>query len=53
LLGVDPYVYLVDVLLRISEHPASRVIELTARVWKEKFADQPMVSALFRQKTTS
>jgi transposase len=53
LLGVDPYVYLVDVLLRISEHPASRVIELTPRVWKEKFADQPMISDLFRQKTTS
>lgn len=44
--GVDPYVYLVDVLQRISEHPASRVIELTPRVWKEKFADNPMKSDL-------
>ncbi len=25
--GVDPYVYLVDVLQRVSAHPASRVIE--------------------------
>ena len=44
--GVDPYVYLVDVLQRISEHPASRVIELTPRLWKEKFADNPMKSDL-------
>lgn len=44
--GVDPYVYLVDVLQRISEHPASRVVELTPRVWKEKFADNPMKSDL-------
>jgi transposase len=50
--GVNPYVYLVDVLQRISVHPASRVIELTPRVWKEKFADQPMVSDLDRQKST-
>jgi hypothetical protein len=28
------------------------VIELTPRVWKEKFADQPMVSDLDRQKST-
>ena len=39
--GVDPYTYLVDVLQRVSEHPASRVIELTPRVWKEQFADAP------------
>lgn len=44
--GVDPYVYLVDVLQRISEHPASQVIELTPRLWKEKFADNPMKSDL-------
>ena len=29
--GVDPYTYLVDVLQRIAEHPASRVGELTPR----------------------
>ena len=40
--GVDPYTYLVDVLQRISAHPASRVIDLTPRVWKNKFASDPM-----------
>lgn len=44
--GVDPYTYLVDVLQRISEHPASRVIELTPRVWKEQFSSHPMKSDL-------
>jgi transposase len=44
--GVDPYTYLVDVLQRISEHPASRAIELTPREWKTKFADNPLKSDL-------
>jgi transposase len=44
--GVDPYTYLVDVLQRISEHAASKVIELTPRVWKTMFADHPMKSDL-------
>lgn len=44
--GVDPYTYLVDVLQRISVHPASRAIELTPRVWKTRFADNPMKSDL-------
>lgn len=30
--GVDAYTYLVDVLQRISEHPASRAAELTPRL---------------------
>lgn len=42
--GVNFYDYLVDVLQRISEHPASKVIELTPRVWKTKFAHAPMRS---------
>jgi transposase len=42
--GVDPYTYLVDVLQRISEHPASRVAELTPRQWKQHFAASPMRS---------
>jgi transposase len=46
--GVNPHTYLVDVLQRISQHPASRVIELTPRIWKEKFADTPLRSALDR-----
>ena len=46
--GIDPYTYLVDVLQRISIHPASRVIELTPREWKTRFADNPLRSDLSR-----
>jgi hypothetical protein len=42
--NVNPYTYLVDVLQRISDHPASRVDELTPRLWKETFAHQPLGS---------
>lgn len=44
--GVDPYTYLVDVLQRISEHPASQALDLTPRVWKTKFSHNPMKSDL-------
>jgi hypothetical protein len=44
--GVNPYDYLVDVLQRVGTHPASKIVELTPRVWKEKFADNPMRSDL-------
>lgn len=44
--NVDPYVYLVDVLQRISVHPNSKISELTPRIWKEKFADNPFRSDL-------
>ena len=44
--SVDPYTYLVDVLQRISEHPAKRVRELTPRMWKSLFAHDPLPSAL-------
>ena len=43
---IDPYEYLVDVLQRISEHPASQVHELTPRRWKQLFADKPLRSDL-------
>ena len=43
---IDPYTYLVDVLQRISQHPASRVAELTPRQWKQRFADDPLRSDL-------
>jgi hypothetical protein len=36
--GVDPYVYLVDVLQRIDTHPAFEVHLLTPRLWKQHFA---------------
>lgn len=41
---IDPYDYLVDVLQRIGEHPASRVAELTPRLWKRCFANKPLRS---------
>ena len=46
--GVNPYIYLVDVLQRIDRHPAKRVIELTPRLWKELFAENPLRSDLDR-----
>ena len=45
--GVDPYTYLVDVLQRVGVHPASDVESLTPRIWKDKFAANPMRSALY------
>lgn len=44
--GVNPYRYLVDVLQRISLHPASKVHELTPRLWKERFAENFFTSVL-------
>ena len=44
---INPYVYLMDVLLRVSEHPASQVQDLTPRCWKQRFADKPLRSDLF------
>ncbi|MCE3001458.1 MAG: transposase domain-containing protein, partial [Xanthomonadaceae bacterium] len=44
--GIDPYTYLVDVLQRVGQHPASRVEELTPRLWKERFATNPLRSLL-------
>lgn len=43
---IDPYDYLVDVLQRVGQHPASRVDELTPRLWKAHFANNPIRSAL-------
>lgn len=45
--GIDPYTYLVDVLQRVSIHPASQVHELTPRLWKEHFADNPLRSDIY------
>jgi transposase len=49
--GVDPYIYLVDVLQRVDTHPAFEVQLLTPRLWKQHFADHPLRSDLdrFRQ----
>ena len=45
--GVDPYTYLVDVLQRISLHPARDIAELTPRRWKALFAANPLRSDLY------
>ena len=45
--GIDPYTYLVDVLQRVGQHPAARVAELTPRLWKVHFADNPLRSDLY------
>ena len=44
--SIDPYTYLVDILRRVSLHPANRVAELTPRQWKQYFADNPLRSDL-------
>ena len=44
--GIDPYVYLSDVLQRISVHPNKDIDQLTPRLWKQHFADDPMRSDL-------
>jgi transposase len=46
--GIDPYTYLIDVLQRVGQHPASRVAELTPRLWKTLFADKPLRSIAYR-----
>ena len=43
---INPYHYLVDVLQRVSVHPASKVAELTPRIWKEKFENNFLTSDL-------
>ncbi|MGA7951247.1 MAG: IS66 family transposase [Thiobacillaceae bacterium] len=43
---IDPYDYLVDVLQRVGQHPASRVDELIPRLWKTRFASDPLRSPL-------
>lgn len=45
---INPYDYFVDVLQRIGQHPASKVHELTPRMWKQLFADNPLRSDLHR-----
>jgi transposase len=37
LAGVDPFVYLRDVLLRVATHPQSRIGELTPKTWAASF----------------
>jgi transposase len=44
---ISPYDYLVDVLQRVGVHPASRVADLTPRLWKQHFAANLLRSDLF------
>jgi transposase len=46
--GINPYDYLVDVLQRVSRHPARDVAALTPRLWKQRFADSPLRSDVMR-----
>ena len=46
--GINPNVYLTDVLQRVSQHPASKVDELTPKNWKEKYANNLLKSDLDR-----
>ncbi|WP_252178429.1 IS66 family transposase [Endozoicomonas sp. 4G] len=46
LAGIDPYKYFVDVLQRISLHPARDIRELIPRIWKEKFGANSLKSDL-------
>ncbi len=46
--GVDPRVWLTDVLPPVDTHPADRVGELTPRRWKALFAASPMASDVGR-----
>lgn len=43
---VNPYTYLTDVLQRIQIHPNRDIAQLTPRLWKQHFADDPMGSDL-------
>jgi hypothetical protein len=43
---IDPYLYLVDVLQRIGQHPAAQVEQLTPRLGKTHFAAHPLRSDL-------
>ncbi len=44
--GIDPYVYLTDVLQRLDRHPNREIDQLTPRLWRTHFADNPLRSDL-------
>lgn len=43
---INPHVYLTDVLQRVQIHPNNEILDLTPRLWKEKFANDPLQSDL-------
>jgi len=48
LAGVNPTVYITDVLQRIDRHDADQVHLLIPRLWKEHFSKHPLRSDLVR-----
>jgi hypothetical protein len=44
--GIDPTTYLIDVLQRVSKHPAKDAWQLAPAEWKKRFSENPMKSAL-------
>lgn len=44
--GIDPQIYLTDVLQRVATHPKSEVHQLTPGEWKTHFANNPLRSDL-------
>jgi len=44
--GINPNIYLTDVLQRVSLHPASKVNALTPKNWKEKYENNFLKSDL-------
>jgi transposase len=50
---VNPYTYLVDVLQRVDSHPQAEVQQLTPRLWKEHFAQNPLRSHVDRNPSPS
>jgi hypothetical protein len=44
--GIDPTTYLIDVLQRVSKHPAKDAWQLVPAEWKKRFSENPMKSAL-------
>ena len=50
--GADPWTWLVDVLERVASHPAKDVAQLTPRLWKDRFAADPMTSGIGKGQTT-
>ena len=47
LYDISPYDYFVDVLQRVGQHPASLMDQLTPRLWKEAFGNNPLRSDLY------
>jgi transposase len=44
-LQIDPFVYLRDVIERVSTHPARRILELTPREWRRLRAPAAQTAA--------